>query len=71
MFIVLLGDLEFFENLVVEGYDHIIDIDDGNDNNNIIQLAKNRGHDSLAQFLQTIREFEVPTRLQFRNIFVP
>lgn len=53
-----LGDLEFFENLMMNGYDHIIDVSDGA-NNSVIQVAELRGHHDLSQFLENLREFEV------------
>lgn len=52
------GNLEFFENLVMDGYDHIIDIVD-KEGTSIIKIAELRGHQQVAAYLKSIREFEV------------
>lgn len=52
------GEIEIFENLLAEGYDHIINIDDG-EGQNIIQVAKSRNHKDVEVFLESIRPFEV------------
>lgn len=52
------GDVEFFENLLLEGYDHITDVIDPDDST-IVQVAQSRGHQNVAQFLEGVKEFEV------------
>ncbi|XP_037035947.1 uncharacterized protein LOC119074093 isoform X1 [Bradysia coprophila] len=51
------GELDFFENLVLEGYDHIVDITD-KDGNSIIQIAETRGQQHIVNFLSSVKEFE-------------
>jgi len=50
--------LTFFENLALEGYDHIIDIAD-DEGNSLIDIATNRGYDELADYLKNLRPMEV------------
>lgn len=52
------GDISAFEKLVIEGYDHILDVADSDDNT-IIQVAETRRNDDLVELLYTIQEFEV------------
>lgn len=52
------GDIDFFENLLLEGYDHIADIID-TDESTILQVAQARGHDNVVKFLEDVAEFEV------------
>ncbi len=51
------GELDFLENLVSDGYDHIVDITD-KDGNSIIQIAETRGHQHIVNFLSSVKEFE-------------
>lgn len=51
------GELDFFENLVSDGYDHIVDITD-KDGNSIIKIAEGRGQKQIVDFLSSIKEFE-------------
>lgn len=50
--------MEIFEDLLIEGYDHIVDIDDGK-GTNIIEVARNRGHVNVVEFLEALKPFEV------------
>lgn len=43
--------------LLLEGYDHILDAED--DGANIVDIAKQRGHDATVQFLQSIPNYVV------------
>lgn len=43
--------------MLIEGYDHIIDIIDG-EGVTIHDIVKTRRHNELAKFLTTIRDFE-------------
>lgn len=52
------GDIDFFEHMLLEGYDHIRDLVD-QDDTPIIEVARSRGHTELAEYLEGIREFEV------------
>lgn len=53
-----LGDYETFVSMVLDGYDHIIDIND-NDGASIQAVARARGHQELYTFLGEVRDFEV------------
>lgn len=44
--------------MLLDGYDHIIDVND-NDGVSIAQVAKARDHHELADFLDQLRDFEV------------
>lgn len=44
--------------MVIEGYDHILDVTDS-DGNTLIQVAEARRNDDLVELLYTIEEFEV------------
>lgn len=50
------GEENKLEELFLEGYDHILDADDGG---NIIDIVEERGQESVLQFLQGITTFEV------------
>lgn len=52
------GDYEAFVHLLIEGYDHIIDIND-TDGTSIVEVARKRGYHELSQFLDSIHQFEV------------
>lgn len=58
MFVVIAGDVKPFEILAVEGYDHIVDITDDNELS-ILDIAVERGHEELANFLRNLRTLEV------------
>lgn len=51
------GELDFFENLVSDGYDHIVDIND-KDGNSIIKIAELRGQQHIVDYLSSVKEFE-------------
>lgn len=51
------GELDTIKHLVIEGYDHIIDIHD--DEGTIMSITLARGHTELAKYLESIPEFEV------------
>lgn len=53
------GEIDMLKHLVIEGYDHIVDI---HDDEPISMIAKARGHTELATFLEKIPEFEVRER---------
>lgn len=55
---VRVGDIDYFEHLLLEGYDHIRDLVDPEDAP-IIEVARSRGHTEMAEYLEGIREFEV------------
>jgi hypothetical protein len=46
--------------MVLDGYDHISDIVDA-DGSSIAKVARSRGHQELASFLDDLRVFEVRT----------
>lgn len=52
------GDLESFQNLFNDGYDHVLNITDP-DNNTVIALCKSRGHTTLLDFLEGLQGMEV------------
>lgn len=52
------GDLESFQNLLHDGYDHVLDIAD-QDNNSVMDVARSRGHKELLEFLERLQELEV------------
>jgi hypothetical protein len=58
--IIFLGDYESFVAMLLDGYDHIIDVCD-NDGFPITQVAQSRGHHELARFLDDLTDFEVQT----------
>lgn len=51
------GDVDFFEHLLLEGYDHIRDLEDEN-GITIGQLAAQRNHSALVRFLDGLEDFE-------------
>lgn len=51
-----LGELNAVKHLVVEGYDHVIDV---HDDETIVTIAYSRGHEELGSFLEGIPTFEV------------
>lgn len=52
------GDLEALNNMLLEGYDHIMDVA-APDGTTIEQVASSRGHQDIVRFLEGIRNFEV------------
>ncbi|GAB0094567.1 uncharacterized protein DMENIID0001_098840 [Sergentomyia squamirostris] len=51
------GDLDAFQAMLLEGYDHMLDPKDA-DGNGIVSVAQARGHQELAKFLEIISDFE-------------
>ncbi|XP_043481026.1 uncharacterized protein LOC122510441 isoform X4 [Leptopilina heterotoma] len=56
VFLAARGETEKLVELLLEGYDHILDTSD--DGENIVDVAKKQGHESTVQFLQSIPNFE-------------
>lgn len=56
------GDIEVLQNLLIDGYDHILDASD-----KIMSVARSHGHPNIAKFLEGITEFEVWNRWQRKN----
>jgi hypothetical protein len=54
------GDYETFVKMVLDGYDHIIDVTDA-DGSSIADLARSRGHPELSEYLNNVQDF-VDTR---------
>lgn len=52
------GDYEAFNHLLLDGYDHIIDVTDP-EGVGIIHITRSRGYTELANFMETFRDFEV------------
>lgn len=52
------GDLETLNNMLLDGYDHVVDVTD-TDGTTIVQVASTRGHREVVRFLEGIRLFEV------------
>lgn len=52
------GDLETLSNMLLDGYDHVVDVT-GTDGMTIVQVASTRGHMEVVRFLEGIRQFEV------------
>lgn len=48
--------MDAMKHLLIEGYDHIIDI---HDDDSIVNIAYGRGHSELGKFLESIPSFEV------------
>ncbi|XP_065081316.1 uncharacterized protein LOC135703882 [Ochlerotatus camptorhynchus] len=51
------GDLETLSNMLLDGYDHVVDVT-GTDGTTIVQVASTRGHMEVVRFLEGIRQFE-------------
>lgn len=51
------GDVDYFEHLLLEGYDHIRDLED-EQGLTIGQIAAQRNHSGLVRFLDGIEDFE-------------
>lgn len=58
------GETEKLVELLLEGYDHILDVTDGGVN--IVDIAAERGRDATVQFLQSIPNYVV----RFRNCLI-
>lgn len=54
---LLLGDVEPFEQLALQGYDHILDVEDEN-GKSIVDVAAERRHEALVDFLNSLRVLE-------------
>lgn len=52
------GDVDGIMTLVMEGYDHVLDVVDS-DGTTIANVAKGRGHTKIVDLLVEIRDFEV------------
>lgn len=59
--IIFKGETEKLVELLLEGYDHILDTSDNGEN--IMDVAKKQGHESTVQFLQSIPNFEVRRKI--------
>ncbi|XP_051164058.1 uncharacterized protein LOC127283319 isoform X3 [Leptopilina boulardi] len=57
VFLAARGETEKLVELLLEGYDHILDATDKGEN--IIDVAKKQGQESTVQFLQSIPNFEL------------
>lgn len=51
------GDVETLSKMVMDGYDHILDVTDGDVP--IEQVARAKGHSEVVNLLESIRDFEV------------
>lgn len=60
------GETEKLVELLLEGYDHILDAED--DGMNIMDIAAERGHEATVQFLQSIPNYVVSRRESDRQI---
>lgn len=59
--------MDAFQNMTLDGYDHIVNVKDKEDNS-IIDIGKVRGHIQLVEFLEGVREFEVYFLSIYMNI---
>lgn len=50
------GEIGAIKHLVIEGYDHIVDV---HDEETIVNVAHSRGHEELGNYLESIPYFEV------------
>lgn len=53
----LSGDVALFEQLALQGYDHILDIEDDG-GKSILDVATERQNDALVDFLNSLRSLE-------------
>ncbi|XP_065719834.2 serine/threonine-protein phosphatase 6 regulatory ankyrin repeat subunit A isoform X5 [Drosophila suzukii] len=53
----VIGNVEPFEQLALQGYDHILDIEDEN-GQSIIDVVQSRQHEALGEFLTNLRALE-------------
>ncbi|ETN58623.1 hypothetical protein AND_009776 [Anopheles darlingi] len=51
------GDLETLNGMLLDGYDHIVDVV-ASDGTTILEVAKSRGHPDVVRFFETARAFE-------------
>ncbi|KAL5286722.1 hypothetical protein ACFFRR_007999 [Megaselia abdita] len=51
------GEVALFDHLQLNGYDHILDVVD-EENNDLIEYTKLRDHEELTEFLSNLRSFE-------------
>lgn len=51
-----IGELNAIRHLVIEGYDHIVDV---HDDTSITNVAYSRGYQELGKYLSSIPTFEV------------
>ncbi|XP_050095097.1 uncharacterized protein LOC126577477 [Anopheles aquasalis] len=51
------GDLETLNAMLLDGYDHIVDVV-ASDGTPILEVAKSRGHQDVVRFFETARDFE-------------
>lgn len=66
-FSYFLGETEKLVELLLEGYDHILDAED--DKANIVDVATERDHEATVQFLQSIPNYVVKENTQFFFFF--
>jgi len=55
---VVLGDTDKLVELLLEGYDHILDVRESSENG-IVEVAAARGLTATVNFLNSIEDFEV------------
>uniref|UniRef100_A0A182QRC5 Uncharacterized protein n=1 Tax=Anopheles farauti TaxID=69004 RepID=A0A182QRC5_9DIPT len=55
--LVAKGDLDALNSMLLEGYDHIVDVV-APDGTTIEQVAASRGHQDIVRFLEGVRTFE-------------
>uniref|UniRef100_A0A182KC93 Uncharacterized protein n=1 Tax=Anopheles christyi TaxID=43041 RepID=A0A182KC93_9DIPT len=60
--LVAKGDLEALNSMLLEGYDHIMDVV-APDGTTIEQVASARGHQDIVRFLEGIRTFEAALKI--------
>lgn len=56
------GETERLIELLLEGYDHLLDIDDDNDQN-IVDIVSSKQENRTLAFLRSIPAFEVGTKI--------
>lgn len=54
---ICIGETEKLVELLLEGYDHILDVED--EGVNIVNIAEERGREATVQFLQSIPNYVV------------
>lgn len=55
---IILGNTEKMKEMILEGYDHILDVL-GDDEKSIIEVVTERGQKDMLDLLNVIQEFEV------------
>ena len=58
------GELNAFKHLVIEGYDHIVDV---HDDESIVTIAYARGFEELGKYLESIPTFEVYSTIEIEQ----